>query len=85
MTSDNQFTKKTFTKSSNSFTDKSFTKSSNSFAVRVFSKGSDVWKGDNITASIYGIGDMFGGPSSSYGVGDNLDHFRKKENYEISH
>lgn len=88
MTSDNQFTKKSFTKSTNSFSDKSFATGSTPAAVRVFSKGSTVWNGENLSGGAAGLGDLFGGVDSTYGVGTygGISHFLvKKQSGTISH
>lgn len=88
MTSNNSFAKKSFTKSSNSFAKKTFSKSSNTMAIRVFSKGSNVWNGENLSGGAAGLGDAFGGPDSTYGIGEygGISHFLvKKQTGTISH
>lgn len=87
MVSDNQFSKKSYSLSSNSFSDKSFSVTSNSFSDKSFSLTNNVWTGDNLTGGEYGIGDVFGGVDSSYGVGEygGIAHFVGRTRYNVSH
>lgn len=87
MTSDNQFTKKSFNKSSNSFSGKSFGVSANSFTLKEPSISGNVYNGENLSGGVLGNWDEFGGGNSVFGVGEfgGIDHFRVKTRGTVTH
>lgn len=83
----NQFTKKSFRTGSGTPTDGIVPVSTNVATRRQIQKGGNGWVGPNINSSGYGPEDLFGGPFSTFGVGEfgGISHFANRTSYRFTH